>query len=121
MFLHVFEDGPANVAGIRPGDILYAVDGTPFLPPSTPYLAIGHTHSLSVRKRGNASQTEIVIEVPKRKGTKQRPPIIEPKSPIHAKIGSNIGLLKIPYFPGAMGMGFANALDTAVHDLKQQS
>jgi C-terminal processing protease CtpA/Prc len=61
-----------------------------------------------------------VIEVPMRKGTKQRPPIVEPKSPIHAKMGSNIGLLKIPYFPGAMGMGFANALDAAVDNLKQQ-
>ena len=73
-----------------------------------------------VRNLRNGSQKEIVIEVPKRKGTKQRPPIVEPKSPIHAKIGSKIGLLKIPYFPGAMGMGFAKALDNAVRDLKQQ-
>jgi len=120
MFLDVFEDGPAHVAGIKPGDTLDAVDGNPCLPPVTPYFAIGHTHTLGVRKRGSASREEIVIEVPRRKGTKQRPPIVEPKSPIHAKIGSNIGLLKIPYFPGAIGMGFANALDAAFDDLKQQ-
>jgi len=86
MFLDVFEDGPAHVAGIRPGDILNAVDGTACLPPSTPYFAAGHAHTLLVGKPGNGSQREIVIEVPKRKGTKQRPPIVEPKSPIHAKI-----------------------------------
>jgi C-terminal processing protease CtpA/Prc len=121
MFLDVIEDGPAHVAEIRSGDTLDAVDGTTYLPPSTPYFAIGNTHTLSVRDRGNGSQKEIVIDVPNRKGTKQRPPIVEPKSPIHAKIGSNIGLLKIPYFPGAAGlMGFANALDIAVRDLKQQ-
>ena len=34
MFLDVFEDGPAHVAGIKPGDILDAVDGKPCLPPS---------------------------------------------------------------------------------------
>ena len=120
MFLDVFEDGPAHVAGIKPGDILEAVDGTACLPPSTPYFAIGHTHTLQVGQLGTESSKKIVIEVPKRKGTKQRPPIVEPKSPIHANIGQSIGLLKIAYFPGAVGMGFANALDHAVHDLKQQ-
>ena len=49
MFLDVFEEGPAHLAGIRPGDILEAVDGTACLPPSTPYFAIGHTHTLLVR------------------------------------------------------------------------
>ena len=48
-----------------------------------------------------------MIAVPKRKGTKQRPPIVEPKSPIPAKIRPGIGLLKIVYFPGAFGMAFA--------------
>src|SRR6267142_3923461 len=52
MFLDVFEDGPACVAGIKPGDILEAVDGTACLPPSTPYFAIGHTHTLQVGQLG---------------------------------------------------------------------
>ena len=116
MFLDVFDDGPAHVAGIKPGDILDAVGGIPCVPPSTPYFAIGHTHTLLVRKPGSDAAKEIVIAVPKRKGTRQRPPIVEPKSPIHAKIGPGIGLLKIVYFPGAFGMAFANALDHAVHD-----
>jgi carboxyl-terminal processing protease len=121
MFLDVFEDGPAYVAGIKPGDILGAVDGTSCLPPTTPYFGMGQTHKLLVTKVGTESATEIAVEVPKRKGTRQRPPLVEPKSPIHAKVGQNVGLLKITYFSGAMGMRFATALDRAVNDLKRQN
>jgi carboxyl-terminal processing protease len=120
MFLDVFDDGPAHTAGIKPGDILEAVDGTAYVPPSTPYFAIGQTHTLLVRKHASGAAKEIVIAVPMRKGTKQRPPIVEPKSPIHAKIEPGIGLLRIFYFPGAFGMKFANALDHAIDDLKRQ-
>lgn len=120
MFLDVFEDGPAHVAGIKPGDILEALDAAACLPPSMPSFVIGHTHTLLVTKPATGTAKEIVVQVPKRKGTKQRPPMVEPKSPIHSKIGQDIGLLKITYFPGAMGMGFANALDAAINDLEQQ-
>jgi carboxyl-terminal processing protease len=120
MFLDVFDDGPAHIAGIRPGDILDAVDGMACMPPATPYFGIGQTHRLAVCRRAKKSREEVVIQVPKRTGTKQRPPIVEPKSPIHGKTGTSIGLLRLPYFPGAMGMGFADALDAAIYDLKQQ-
>jgi C-terminal processing protease CtpA/Prc len=120
MFLDVFDGGPADVAGIKPGDILDAVDGTACLPPATPYFAIGHTHTLLVTESGSDTAKEVVIAVPNRKGTKQRPPIVEPKALVHAKIGPGIGLLKIVYFPGAFGMDFAKTLDRAVHDLIQE-
>jgi carboxyl-terminal processing protease len=121
MFLDVFDNGPAHVAGIRAGDILVAVNGTPCLPPDTPYFGIGQTHDLLVTKVGSDSPTQIEVEVPKRKGTRQRPPLVEPRSPIHSKIGENVGLLRITYFPGAMGMRFTTALDRAVNDLKKQN
>jgi C-terminal processing protease CtpA/Prc len=120
MFLDVFDEGPAYASGIKPGDILEAVDTKDCAPPTTPYFAIGQTHTLLVRKPDSDVRKEVVIAVPMRKGTKQRPPIVEPKSPIHSTVGQGVGLLRIPYFPGAFGMAFANALDRAVHDLKQR-
>jgi carboxyl-terminal processing protease len=120
MFLDVFEAGPADVAGIKPGYILEAVDGKCSAPPTTPYFGIGQHHNIRVRNLCDGSSREIGIAVPMRKGTKQRLPIVEPRSPNHSVVAPGIGLLKIPYFPGAMGMGFANNLDRAIDDLKKQ-
>ncbi len=119
IFLDVFEDGPAHVAGIKPGDTLQSVDDTSYVPPSMPPFNIGRTHTLRVSNIGGDNARDLVIEVPTRKGTKARPPIIEPKSLAHALIGPNVGLLKIPYFPGEIGIRFAKELDTAIADLKQ--
>jgi len=120
MFLDVFEAGPADAAGIKPGHILEGVDGKCYAPPTTPYFGIGQNHKLRVRNLPDATIREIEIAVPMRKGTKQRPPIVEPRSPNHSVVERGIGLLKIPYFPGAMGMGFAKDLDRAIDDLKKQ-
>lgn len=40
---------------------------------------------------------------------------------MHATLAPGVGLLKIAYFPGAMGMRFAEALDNAIQDLKQRA
>ena len=119
MFLDVFEAGPADIAGIKPGHILESVDGKCYAPPTTPYFGIGQTHNLRVLNLGDGSSMEIEIAVPMRKGTKQRPPIVEPRSPIHSMIAPGIGLLKVPYFPGSAGMGFASDLDRAIDDPKK--
>jgi carboxyl-terminal processing protease len=119
-FLDVFEGGPAHLAGIKRGDTLVAVDGLPFDPPQMPPFRIGVTHMLTVSGAADKRTREISVEVPFRKGTKERPPIIEPKSPVHATPGPKTGLLKIPYFPGPTGISFANDLDLAMQELKGQ-
>jgi carboxyl-terminal processing protease len=119
-FLDVFEDGPAHLAGIKRGDMLVAVDGTLYAPPTMPPFRIGTTHKIAVASARGENPREIAIGVPFRKGTKERPPIVEPKSPIHAVAAPKTGLLKIPYFPGPTGIAFANALDLAIRDLKSR-
>ena len=119
-FLDVFEDGPAHLAGIKRGDMLVAVDGTLYAPPTMPPFRIGTTHRIAIASARGENPREIAISVPFRKGTNERPPIVEPKSPIHAVAAPKTGLLKIPYFPGPTGIAFANALDLAIRDLKSQ-
>jgi carboxyl-terminal processing protease len=120
IFLDVFEDGPAHAAGIKPGDVLLAVDGTSYVPPSMPPFKIGRTCRLKVSSIQGDNIREVPIEVPNRKGTKSRPPIVEPKSLAHRMIASNIGLLKIVYFPGEQGVRFSETLDNAIRALKEQ-
>jgi carboxyl-terminal processing protease len=119
-FLDIFEDGPADLAGIKRGEMLVAVDGVPYAPPAMPPFTIGATHKLTLASAQGKNPHEVAISVPFRKGTKDRPPIVEPKSPIHAVAGPKTGLLKIPYFPGPTGISFANSLDLAIRDLNRQ-
>jgi C-terminal processing protease CtpA/Prc len=119
LFLDVFEGGPADKAGIKPGDMLVAVDGESCSPPTMPPFQLGHTYGLTISTVRGADTHTVAVSIPVRKGTKSRPPIIEPKSPIHRMIAANVGLLKVPYFSDPTGLGFARALDVAVGELKR--
>jgi len=119
-FLDVFEDGPAHSVGIKPGDELFAVDGTPYRPPAMPPFRLGQTFTLTVSNTNGQRPRDVAIAVPFRKGTKDRPPIVEPKPLAHAVIAPGVGLLRVTYFPGPMGLGFAQLLDAAVSDLARQ-
>jgi C-terminal processing protease CtpA/Prc len=120
MFLDVFEGGPADTAGIRPGDLLLALNDRSCEAPSVPQFAAGAAHKLQVSDINGGNSRELLVNVPYRRGSKQRPPIIEPKSITHRMISPEIGLLRITYFPGAMGMRFARLLDTAIAALKKE-
>ena len=117
-FLDVFEDGPADRAGIKPGDVLHQVDGVAYAPPNMPSLKPGASHKFSVAAPDGTAARLIVIEVPTRKGNKDLPPILPPKSISSSMIEPGIGLLRITWFPGAMGLGFSKELDSAIDGLK---
>ncbi|MCU1325431.1 MAG: Carboxyl-terminal protease [Bryobacterales bacterium] len=117
MFLDVFPEGPADKAGIRPGEILQAIDDTPSKPPDMPTLSTGNTYNVSLIGT-NGQPRHVTVTVPFRKGTKQRPPIVEPKAVTHELIPQKVGLLRIPYFSGAAGMRFGTELSRAIRDLE---
>ena len=119
-FLDVFEHGPAHLAGIKPGDMLLAVDGTEYRPPLMPPFDVGRAHRLRIADAGGGNSREVAVDVPKRKGSAAHPPIVEPMSLSHALVPPDIGLLRIAYFPGAIGLQFAKELDASIRDLKQQ-
>lgn len=119
-FLDVFEAGPADRAGVRPGDILLAVDGECYAPPEMPPFKTGATHVISVSAADGTLPRQLTIHVPQQKGNKNLPPMSPPKSISSSIISPGLGLLRITWFPGSMGLRFAKALDASIADLKER-
>ena len=119
-FLDVFEESLPQLAGIKRGDALLSVDGIQFLPSNMPPFRIDATHRLTVSDGQRETQRELEIKIPFRKGTPERPPIIEPSSPRDGVIQPRTSILRIPYFPGPTGISFANDLDLAIADIKSK-
>src|SRR5450432_520595 len=61
MFLDVFEDGPAERAGIRPGNLLVAVDGTPAIPPAFPAFRFGQEHQVTIELPDGGEPRSMVL------------------------------------------------------------
>lgn len=120
MFLDVYDNGPAARAGITPGQFLIGVNGTPANPPAFPTFRFGEDHTLSVEIPNQTEHRDIVVTVPQRKGTKRRPPLVEPQSVSHRMVSPHVGLLRIPFFSGAFGIRFSQLLDAAIESLKAQ-
>ena len=111
--------GPAHVSGIRPWDTpFFAVDGAGCDPPVPTEFGIGRSHLLTIASGTNLDSREVRVDVPIRKASKQRPPLVEPKPVSYRMMDRDIGYLKVLYFPGAAGLRFAGILDDAMSALK---
>jgi C-terminal processing protease CtpA/Prc len=111
MFVDVFEDGPAAVAGIAPGALLWAVNGRECIPTVAPQFAIGARHRLTVSGPNRKGRRDVEVDVPMRKATKARPPMVTPKAFTFRELASDTALLRIVYFPGAFGLRFGREIE----------
>lgn len=118
IFLDVFPDGFADLAGIKPGDLLLSVNGNSTVPPDMPSFETGKTHVLRISTTLEKSTKDVEIRLPFRKGSKGRPPILEPKALTSSFVSPSTGILQIPYFSGSAGLLFAKQLRSAVEELK---
>ena len=118
MVLDVYDDGIADRAGIRPGQLLLTVNGNPIAPPTLPTFRFGEDYKLVVQTANHAESRTVMLTVPTLKGLKRRLPLIEPKSVSYRMLTANVGLLRIPFFSGTFGVRFSQSLDAAVQMLK---
>jgi carboxyl-terminal processing protease len=117
IFQDVQPGGPAEVAGIRPGDTLLSVDGHELVPPIQPEFRMGSVAALAVVQRNGTRQiVNIELRVP---GPKYREcPYAEPRHVSARKLRSDLGVLKVTLFPGIVGVDFAHDVDRAAAEIR---
>lgn len=115
VFLDVHRGGSAHAAGIRPGDVLLAVEGKDLAPPEATSFVLGERYELTVRRRDGGTVTS-TLAVPQPKDKRQ--PVIAPTEVVSAsKMADGVGLLRVSMFPGMLGMDVARDMSGAVDEL----
>ncbi len=109
----VHTGGPADLAGLKPGDVLVSVNDKPILPPDQPMFAMGAEFALQIRR--SAEQHTLRLPVPLPRSRKQ--PYCEPKAVQSSKLDQNTGYLKVSILPGLLGLDVAREIDAAVAEL----
>lgn len=119
MVLDVFDGSPAARAGLKPGQFLVTLDTVLVLPPIFPVFRFGQPHRLTTESPGDSRLRDAILFVPSKKRKSGRPPLVEPRCLSHRMQG-NIGILKVPFFPGSFGIQFSRILDRVIDSLKAQ-
>ena len=111
VFQDVHEGGPAYGTGIRPGDLLLAIDDRRVVPPTTPLFRPGESRTVTVQHpSGVADRIKMGVANPKNR----KHPVNVPRSVAHLTLPSRVGYLKIAMFPGTIGIDFAKEMDAAM-------
>ncbi|MBB6144398.1 C-terminal processing protease CtpA/Prc [Silvibacterium bohemicum] len=120
-FQDVHAGGPAALAGIRPGDVLLAVDGRPFRPPEHPLFAVKSNAKITVLAKGLREEIkDVVIPAPKRiRG--QLPQVVPTSLVSYKRLPGDIGYVRIAMYPGQIGVEIANEISLAIQNVGQAS
>ncbi len=118
----VFQDvqpgGPAEAAGIKPGDVLLSIDQHEVAPPSQPEFRMGTSAAVAVVQRnGTRRQVNVELKVPTAKY--RECPYAEPRDVSARKLRPDLGVLKVTLFPGIVGVDFARDVDRAVAEIRE--
>ncbi|MGJ5814880.1 S41 family peptidase [Paludibaculum fermentans] len=109
----VHEGGPAHAAGLKPGDVVRTIDGV--APPSNepPMFAMGRDVDLALDRGSEHLALRISIPTPRSK----KQPTATLKAVTWSIVEGNVGYLKVPILPGALGLDVAREIDVAMREL----
>src|SRR5689334_14793794 len=109
----VHQGGPAQLAGLKPLDVLRSINSKPIVPPEAPMFPMGTKATLSVDRNGNSLDIDVGIPVPR----SRKQPYSEPTPVTSARLDGGTGYLKVTILPGILGLDVARAIDAAVINL----
>jgi C-terminal processing protease CtpA/Prc len=109
----VHAGGPADSAGLKPLDVLTALNGKPIVPPEQPMFPMGTRAGLAVSRNGTGTSLDVSVPVPR----SRKQPYSEPKAVTHSKLRDSIGYLKVSILPGLIGIDVSKEILSAVEDL----
>ncbi len=118
----VFQDvqpgGPADLAGIRPGDTLISVGGQDCIPPKKPVFRMDSAIPVAVVHQ-NGQPKHLTMQLRTSEPKYSDCPYSEPQSVLAKTIEPGIGYLKVSMFPGIIGVDFAKDVDRAFGQLRR--
>jgi len=116
IFQDVQPGGPADRAGIKPGDLLLSIDDAAIAPPKIPDFRMGSAAALALIHR-DGTERELRLTVNTDNPKYPECPYTEPQNVVASVLDNGIGYLKVAMFPGIIGVEFAREIDRAIAKL----
>jgi C-terminal processing protease CtpA/Prc len=111
VFQDVAPDGPADRAGIQPGDTLLCIGPDETSPPKKPAFAMDTEMRIVIRPGANRETKTVTVNTPKAKHRDN--PAAETRA-VAASVKNGVGVLKVSLFPGKLGIDFARDVSNAI-------
>lgn len=112
VFQDVHQGGPAAVSGVRSGEVLIGIAGREIFPPEKPAFAMGQRIEVAIGTSSGVAPR--VIFTP---GAKHKENPCAVPDDVVAEVLDGIAVVKIPLFPGKLGIDFARKLSNTFTEL----